>query len=841
MMKFDPSSIYNRAVGKLGQNPDWRAITNNSVISALIKSNAEINAETARYMEYLFKESKFDTAQNPSSILSMANIFGYHPKRKRSSAGRIWVSIDPRTHLIGKTISMDTVDSISKGGVNTLGWKSNSYGNLEINPSAIITDSRGNHYVPISSYTLNTGKFGVEVDVVQGMRKSLFIDIDTIRSTYTQSRMFRYLYIPFKISNCEDASSISSRRFFKVYTVTGSAGSYSYKEYRIVNNLLLSEPSDMDVEVYNYFYSTEVFYMKFNNDISNGTVLDLSSNTSLAGIRIDYLESMGTSGNVENLYENFTISNSTISSYLSGIKLYGVNTGFINGGYDEETIAEIKDNAPRFYISNYSVGTKESYENTILNTSFKIEGMGEIIPKKVRVYGGNYLNSAGIKNPVTYISFISNNLEDIATSGITVDQYNQIEESLNYYLGRLKSPQDVLKFEVPYYVALAVGMKCSVSNRTSTEGLSAIENRVMDSVDTLWGPNSDSIDFGNSFVPSNLSRYVMNTYDEISSVEMEVEAMKKLVWSDAVRIENPKSESSSIITHTCRIPFDFSPVFLGNQVYKGFKDFRIGSNYMFRMDIMYKRPSSLNTVPLNKTIFIAEPSGDDSRSGLSDTKFYVVHDQDDIWSKIGGSDSYSDIMGLDPIPGRCAYQVDFVSDVYSDNDFRMFRTRIEEGKESTKNSVNDLGALDNYMIYFSGNYNENFSSIGNGWVEFSFDSLYNILKVFSLYDPELAARLESCPLSLLKCGTNDDSLESVFNGFISSIKDYVEIYVSMRPIDSNLKLITSVLSEDVMANNNKSILYIDSYDSYITSSNKENLTNVKKPRMISVHCTYEEN
>ena len=42
MMKFDPSSIYNRAVASLQQNPDWKPIMNQSVISAIIKANAEM-------------------------------------------------------------------------------------------------------------------------------------------------------------------------------------------------------------------------------------------------------------------------------------------------------------------------------------------------------------------------------------------------------------------------------------------------------------------------------------------------------------------------------------------------------------------------------------------------------------------------------------------------------------------------------------------------------------------------------------------------------------------------------------------------------------------------------
>lgn len=838
MMKFDSSSIYNRAINKLQQNPDWKAITNNSVISSLIKSNAEINAETSRYLEYLFKETKYDTAQNPSSILSMANMLGYQPKRKISATGKLWVSIDPRTHLIGKTISMETLNkelNPDNNLSNSLNWMPNPYDSLIINPSSIITDSKGTPYVAITSSTLESNKYYTTIDIIQGSRKSIFIDIDTIRSTSTQSKLYPYLYIPFKISNCENASSISSRRFFKVYTVTQSdSESFSYREYRIVNNLLLSESSDYDVEVYNDIYSQDVFYIKFDNDPAMGSILDLSSGSNLAGIRIDYLESMGAEGNVDTLYENFTITESVSSSGYSKVKLYGINTGFITGGYDEEDTLSIKNNATKFYISNYSVGTRESYENTVLNTVFKIDDLGEIRPKKVRVYGGMYLNpDTGIKLPVTYISFISNNLEDLATSGISDEQYNKIEESLNYYLGRLKSPQDTIKFEPPEYVSLALGIKCFVSNDSSTEGLNVIEENIMNTVDTQWGPNSDYIDFGNSFTPSSLSKSIMNKYNEITSVDIEVEAVKKLIWEEASRIK--AQTTSSVVVHTCRIPFDFSPVFLGNKSFKGFKDFRVGSNYVFRIDLMYKKPNSLNNTSLNKSIFIAEPE-----EGRSEVSFYIKHDLDDIWNEESlDSVSYSDIIGTQEITSDCCYQVNLVSDVYTDNDFSAFKKRVKEGKESTKNSINDPGALDNYLIYFSGDYDEYSSSIGYGWLEFSFDALYSILQAFSMYDSDLTDELNSCPLSLLKCDTTADT--TLFATFKDMMEKYLDIYVSMRPIDSNLKLITSNLSEDVLTNNSKSLLYVDSYDSYISSENRENLTFIKKPRMISVKCQYEGN
>ena len=77
MIKYDSESLYNRALERLQQNPDWEAISSDSVIESLLRTNAEMNAETARYGEYLFNESKWDSAQNRSSIVSMAGMLGY--------------------------------------------------------------------------------------------------------------------------------------------------------------------------------------------------------------------------------------------------------------------------------------------------------------------------------------------------------------------------------------------------------------------------------------------------------------------------------------------------------------------------------------------------------------------------------------------------------------------------------------------------------------------------------------------------------------------------------------------------------------------------------------------
>ena len=833
MQKFDSTSIYNKSLEKLQQNPNWRAVANNSVVSALLKSSAEVNSETARYAEYLFQESKWDTAKNQSSILAMANMLGYQPKRKVSARGKLYVSTDPRTHLVGKTLSAHTFENLDNGSI--LKW-SKPITDLSIKPSCTIVDSKGNTYIATAT-TFNKNDFYTTIEVMQGSRKSVFIDIDTIRDTATSSKLDPYLYIPVQIKNCENASNSMSKAFFRVYKTTSlDAGkTLSYQEYRVVDTMLLTSSSDYDVEVYNDIYNQDLFYLKFNNDTDRGTTLDISRNTSLAGIRIDYVESLGEQGNLLDLFENFTLTNvvSTDSTRTS-FTLYGVNCSAITGGADEEKVFEIKKNAPKYYINNYTAGTKEAYENTISNMDFNISiGSSQLNlkPRRVQVHGGSITTQSGSTLPVTYVSFISANLEDLQDTAVSENAYASIEESLNYYLTRLKSPQDNLRFSPPSYTAFALGLTCKVA-REEVDDLSELESNIRNLVDAAWGSNSDELDFSRNFFPSAITTDIMNTFPEVKAITTEVEAIKKLnlASGNVTRIEPKAPETpSDVSTKVIHIPYSYSPVFLGDKATIGFKDHRVGSDYVMRIDVMYKKPVQMVTSNnYHVSIFIPEV-----RANRVDP-FYVLKDtnQNKIWPEVftPSTEHYTELANAAKLGNSKQYY--YRNKVYSDNDFQeLIDESSQEYIPTISSHLVSPGAVDDYLIYFSSNYDETSSTIGNGWIELSFDPIYRMLSAFSMYSEDLRTRLAECPLAILKCG-NDDVTDA-FEAFKSILNDYVDIYVSMRPIDNDLKISSTTTSEG------NSVLYIDSFDTDTTSRNTNNLTADKRTRMISVTCEYE--
>ena len=845
MIRFDSNSIYNRIVDKLQQDPDWKVIINNSVVASLIKSNAEANAETARYAEYLFKESRWDTAQNPSSILSMANMLGYQPKRKISARGKLYVSLSPATHLVGKTISYDAFLKLDKKIVTTTTsqFVRNAGAPISINSSSTVTCGDKNFIVTNAS-TLDSDSYITSVDIMEGVKKTQLIDFNTILNTATTSKLDPYLYIPITINNCEDASNLSSIPFLNVYVgykgqpdIDGNE-QIRYRQYRIVENLLLSNPGDYDCELYNDLYNQNLFYLKFNNDLYNGNCLDLSRNSSIEHIRIDYVESKGENGNIDDLYSDFRLE--TTASNGSKITLYGINYTAINGGANEESINDIKRNTIKSYTKYFSIGTKEAYEKAISNTEFTVDEIGLIKPKKVHVYGDYYVNDKGDKQMVTYVSFIGSGLEDLSYNSTKANPYESVEKALNYYLTRLKSPQDIIKFTPPEYVSFSVGIDCTVSNTTEYE-LVALQSSIADYVDSLWGPNSDYIDFGNNFSASKLQNNIMTKYTDVTA-NVTVEAVTKLKWSDAVII-TPKTDENGVI-HTCRIPFSFSPVFLGDMsTNPGFKDHRDGAQYVMRIDIMYKKPKSYAGIDTeyHKSIFVKE----DRNRAMDRTGFYTIQTLSPIvWADDTSSDTiainstdYTELGDVDKL--NVCYQVDYEPKVFSDSDFIALENEIKLGVKTTRTASLSPGALDNYIIYFSGSYNQNSAKIGNGWIEFTFDDFYKVLTYFSLYDSILRDRLNTCQLHALKCGVSNDA---VFNIFKDLISGYVDIYVSMRPIKEDLTLTTLSDLNKYGANRSNEVLYIDSYDTQIfdNMNNANNLTLDKKARFINVKCSYED-
>ena len=94
MIQFDYDTILKDLTDRLAEKMGGTFIGGSSA-SRILEVISEKFAQIARYTEYLTRESKWSLAQNPSSILSQLELFGYDPHRKVGATGTVRVSTDP--------------------------------------------------------------------------------------------------------------------------------------------------------------------------------------------------------------------------------------------------------------------------------------------------------------------------------------------------------------------------------------------------------------------------------------------------------------------------------------------------------------------------------------------------------------------------------------------------------------------------------------------------------------------------------------------------------------------------------------------------------------------------
>ena len=452
-------------------------------------------------------------------------------------------------------------------------------------------------------------------------------------------------------------------------------------------------------------------------------------------------------------------------------------------------------------------------------------------PTAVHVYGGTYRDSNDNLSPATMVTFIANGLDDLASvddgTGVA---YEEINKYLNYYLAKIKSPQDTLRFVLPDYVAFSIGVTCRVSKDTIVD-LNALKIDIRDYLDSRYGAASNSLAFSRNIYPSSISAEIQQNFDSVVSTSVTLEAVKKLNWYDATFV-NPGdngdgTSSGSSIIHTIRVPFSFNTVFRGNQTFKGFRDYKTGASYIMRVDVMYKKPTTLISTGKDYHISIFVP--EDTAARQPDTNnlrpFYCIKEKNNLWifndpDVVTKNTDYGNLEGITEIKnGRMVY---YRQKTYDDN---AYNAEIGSNSEILLDSyLTSPGAIDDYLIYFNGDYTSG-TSAGSGFVEFSIDPIYMLLQTaFAPADVTLAKDLATCPLSQLKCGTSDPSITDTFKRILAN---YVDIYVSMIPNDPDL----------VISGQDNAVLYIDSSDKTVNTA-ISNISSTKLSRMISVTCEY---
>lgn len=484
MKQFDPSSIQTRLVNILSNSVNWSQILKDSALTSLLGAISESEAELARYFEYLLRESKWQYAQNLSSLLTEAPYLGYVPQRKVSSIGTLTISHSSFLAAAGVTVfrksDLDTLIPAYAGSPTM----------ITIPQRTSVYTSNGIYFVTSEKAVYTTGDKYIDIPIIQGIIKS--------QSTTMLGNPFETIGIPSDALSgyVEAADNSISSDFFSVY-VTAS-GTTTPVKYTRFEDIYLADYNELayEVSVSKDFSTVTVMF-------GNGTAGALVPANSV--VRIDYLSTLGENGNVN---DSYVINN--LETQLGDTKFFLTNFEAALGGSSEDTLEEIRSKAPLQYLINGSIITADAYKRVI-----------ESIPyvKLAKVYASLYTD------PITQVT--QNAIMYSALSVTGTAPPTSISNDVFAITENKIAPLDFVIYEAPRFLHMKFGVKARSSEKVTGEISTIIKSNIYSEYGIL------NQAFQQSFDKSSLIAFISNS-TELSQIATTIEAVCDLPVGDFV-------------------------------------------------------------------------------------------------------------------------------------------------------------------------------------------------------------------------------------------------------------------------------------------------------------------
>jgi hypothetical protein len=648
MKRFDQQAIKERMLAGLRVNLDWSIISENSEVDALLSEIADSEAELARYIEYLFNETKWENALNQTSLTHLGSLIGRKANRNKSAIGFVIVSAtDPngvdRLANLGKYFfNIDTYsdyDDLEQNNNTTLIYKKAltpwmASKNYKVPKGSRVLTSSGIEFLttktvesralnePFSRITADSTKLSnfyvkggwdgikyLKIPVIQGKIKK--VDFGKVTSARFES---------FKINSTkvENASNSISETYLK-FIVTQSNG--DVEEWAQVQNIYLADAYDKVFESYTSDDGKSTIF-RVGNGITGALLPENSTLT------IQYLESEGAAGNVEEKYslvnlifpENETIIDprtNSISNFLSV-----TNITPIGGGCDAEDEDSYREDAPVSYLEHYALGTIKSYEEYIRKNS-------PTNLSHLRVYSENETNSVYTEDDSLIENVADSFKETLNKTCITAinsegealsDPDDELINPLVLSLQKQKATTDSFKYVAPNFLDFRVSTNITtVDNTIST-------SEITDTIKTLIGSkySIDNTEFYNSIQKSEMIKLIKAmTFTKKVSLKLEAKATVSMD-KDSLNLYTYKNSYGNTISAVA-IPFKFSSIFGRNSYKQGFKNYLYNSKYLLRVDLAFKNDSS--KIADNRTFFLLDKrnkTSEASNSTLEEAKSLYV-------------------------------------------------------------------------------------------------------------------------------------------------------------------------------------------------------------------------
>lgn len=531
MKRFDSEAILGRMVNVLQSKSNWNRLQADGATYQLLEAIAEPMAELGRYSEYLLQELKWDTSRNFSSAKHMARLVGKKLDRKHSAVGSIIVShSDPtgvsRYAFLG--IDNFSVDSES------------NYDNLELDSSRSETTythalvpwtSVSQYKVPIGAIFNTTSG----VSFISAETKSIqtcTVSWDSVNTSFESLNSFRskdgwnnykYLTIPVVQGIQKElligTSDGTAGQSFLISSIDIEAADNYYTKqfcYIEVEDTEGNVTKWTEIQHLQLATSTEtVFELEILDDLS-GTAVKFGDGISGAipasnsRITIHYLETLGTEGNVTELY--------SFQNEISGAELPS-NSGYNNlsigcqnmwpiiGGKDLETLSEFKANTETAYAKNYEI--LHTYSE-LLDAINSISPIPLIKVSTETFYEESQINSTKVLTSKIGITGLSTAMQPLNSS-----EANLFETVINTELNKKVLSNKYIGYVAPEIVEVNTALE--VELKTALQDVTAFETDVSDHLIANFGKNN--INPINSYKQADILREALQYSSNIDSIE----------------------------------------------------------------------------------------------------------------------------------------------------------------------------------------------------------------------------------------------------------------------------------------------------------------------------------
>lgn len=406
--RFDTSNTKDRFVKRLNEKSEWKEIYSNSVVDNLLDVVAYGFDELARYMEYLYTETKWDYARSFYGLKSQGKMIGAKRSLPQVAIGSIIVS---HTDVTGR----DRLKNF-----NTLFFDLNStsnYENGELNEKYSNADREYYSLVPwfcAETYTVQSNrqfKSSKNPSLIATSLSERTIknatgkhlgsltgaDLQTFKDEGYWNG-YKYLIVPVALGEVKhhqlgNASGKPNEAFFvpflnvdgglnpltaDFFTITQNLNGKITK-YKYAMNLNLCDSSS---ECFSYEISNEEdgFYV-FCGDNKNGKAFSAG-----ATLTLDYIEANDISckvGEIDTVTFANTDPRNGANNFLS---CYNVN--LINNYRPMETLDEFKTRAPASYLTEYACLNENKLIDIVkrISPTYLSDVNVEISSKKLNFY-----------------------------------------------------------------------------------------------------------------------------------------------------------------------------------------------------------------------------------------------------------------------------------------------------------------------------------------------------------------------------------------------------------------------------------------------------------------------